>query len=163
MCVCVFIKLHLTAQVCPAILVILLCHSYWSSQEGINDTNHENVLSLLLQFLLLNKPWVPCAPPSASLLLFRLSGLAAIILDKPFLFYIFSLSSQVSPVSHRASITLLVCVCVFIELHINAPCVCVFIKLRITAQPGPVLLVILCYYSHCSYQGILNDTYYENL
>ena len=36
-CVCVFIKLHITAQSGPVILVIL-CHSRWSSQGGINDT-----------------------------------------------------------------------------------------------------------------------------
>ena len=36
MCVCVFIKLHITAQSGLVILVIL-CHSRWSSQGGIND------------------------------------------------------------------------------------------------------------------------------
>ena len=36
-CVCVFIKLHITAQSGLVILVIL-CHSRWSSQGGINDT-----------------------------------------------------------------------------------------------------------------------------
>ena len=35
-CVCVFIKLHITAQSGPVILVIL-CHSHWSSRGGIND------------------------------------------------------------------------------------------------------------------------------
>ena len=35
-CVCVFIKLHITAQSGPVILVIL-CHSHWSSQGRIND------------------------------------------------------------------------------------------------------------------------------
>ena len=40
MCVCVwcvFIKLHITAQSGPVILIII-CHSYLSSQGGINDT-----------------------------------------------------------------------------------------------------------------------------
>ena len=37
-CVCVFIKLHITAQSGLVILVIILCHSRWSSQGGINDT-----------------------------------------------------------------------------------------------------------------------------
>ena len=37
MYVCTFIKLHITAQSGPVIRVIL-CHSYWSSQGGINDT-----------------------------------------------------------------------------------------------------------------------------
>ena len=36
-CVCVFIKLHITAQSGLVILVIL-CHSRWSSQGGINYT-----------------------------------------------------------------------------------------------------------------------------
>ena len=43
-CVCVFIKLHMTAQSGLAILVIL-CHSRWSSQGGINDTCYENLWS----------------------------------------------------------------------------------------------------------------------
>ena len=43
-CVCVFIKLHITAQSGPVILVIL-CHSHWSSQGGINDTCYENLWS----------------------------------------------------------------------------------------------------------------------
>ena len=41
-CLCVFIKLHITAQSGPVILVIL-CHSHWSSQRGINDTCYENL------------------------------------------------------------------------------------------------------------------------
>ena len=41
-CVCVFIKLNITAQSGPVILVIL-CHSLWSSQEGTNDTCYENL------------------------------------------------------------------------------------------------------------------------
>ena len=43
-CVCVFIKLHMTAQSGLVILVIL-CHSRWSSQGGINDTCYENLWS----------------------------------------------------------------------------------------------------------------------
>ena len=45
-----------------------------------------DALSLLVQFSI--EPWVPCAPPPASLLFSRLSGLAA-LLDQPFLFYVF--------------------------------------------------------------------------
>ena len=41
-------------------------------------------------------------------------------------------------------------------------CACVFMELHITAQSGPVILVILCHL-HCSSQGGINDTYYENL
>ena len=41
-CVCVFIKLHITAQFGPAILSIL-CHSHLSSQGGNNDTYYENL------------------------------------------------------------------------------------------------------------------------
>ena len=40
----VFIKLHITAQSGPVILVIL-CHSRRSSQGGINDTCYENLSS----------------------------------------------------------------------------------------------------------------------
>ena len=40
-CVCVFIKLHITVRSTPLILVILR-HSNWSSQGGINDTYYEN-------------------------------------------------------------------------------------------------------------------------
>ena len=43
-CVCVFIKLHITAQSSLVILVIL-CHSHWSSQGGINNTCYENLWS----------------------------------------------------------------------------------------------------------------------
>ena len=35
-------------------------------------------------------------------------------------------------------------------------------KLHITAQPGPVMLVILCH-SFRSSQGGINDAYYKNL
>ena len=41
-CMYVFIKLHITTQSGPVILVIL-CHSHWSSQGGINDTYYENL------------------------------------------------------------------------------------------------------------------------
>ena len=78
------------------------------------------------------EPRVPCAPPYPSLLLSRLSELAATGPTLSFLH--FFLSTQVSPVSHLASATN-VCVRVYIELHI-------------TAQSGPVILVILCH-SHC--------------
>ena len=40
--------------------------------------------------------------------------------------------------------------------------VCVFIKLPITAQPDPVILVILCH-SHRASQGGISYTYNENL
>ena len=42
MWVCVFIKLHITAQFGSVILVIP-CHSHWSSQGVINDTCYENL------------------------------------------------------------------------------------------------------------------------
>ena len=42
MCVCVFIKLHMTAQSGLVILVIL-CHSRLSSQGGMNDTCYVSV------------------------------------------------------------------------------------------------------------------------
>ena len=40
----VFIKLHITTQSGPVILVIL-CHSHWFSRGGINDTYYENLWS----------------------------------------------------------------------------------------------------------------------
>ena len=41
-CVCVFIKLRITDQSGPVILVIL-CHSHSASQEGISDTYYGNL------------------------------------------------------------------------------------------------------------------------
>ena len=44
-CVCVFIKLHITAQSGPVILVIL-CHSQINDtcyERGIDDTYYENL------------------------------------------------------------------------------------------------------------------------
>ena len=41
-CMYVFIKLHITTQSGPVILVIL-CLSHWSSRGGINDTYYENL------------------------------------------------------------------------------------------------------------------------
>ena len=40
-CMCVSLKLHITVQSGPVTLVII-CHSHWSSQVGINDTYYEN-------------------------------------------------------------------------------------------------------------------------
>ena len=41
-CVCVFIKLHITTHSGPVILVIL-CHSHWPSQGNIKGTCYENL------------------------------------------------------------------------------------------------------------------------
>ena len=41
----VFIKLHITTQSGPVILVIL-CHSHSSSRGGINDTYYENYVCM---------------------------------------------------------------------------------------------------------------------
>ena len=49
-----------------------------------------------------------------------------------------------------------------LRCYVPLVCVCVFIKLHITAQSGPIILVILCH-SHRSFQGGVNDTYYEDL
>ena len=51
-CVCVFIKLYPTAPSGPAILVIL-CHSHWSSQAGINDDSY-NVCVCVFYFPVCN-------------------------------------------------------------------------------------------------------------
>ena len=53
MCVCVFIKLHITAQSGPVILVII-CHSHWSSQGGINDTCYVCVCVCVCVFIKLH-------------------------------------------------------------------------------------------------------------
>ena len=50
-CVCVFIKLHITAQSGLVILVIL-CHSRRSSQGGINDTCYACVCVCVCVYLL---------------------------------------------------------------------------------------------------------------
>ena len=43
-CVCVdiFIKLHITAQ-SDLVTLVIICHSQWSSQGGMNDTCYENL------------------------------------------------------------------------------------------------------------------------
>ena len=99
--------------------------------------------------------------PSASLLLSRLSGLAATEPTLSFLF--FFLSPPVSPPFPALRLQLF---CGFLRFFASLPpspmCVwvwvCVFIKLHIAAQFGPVLLliVILCH-SHWSSQGGIND------
>ena len=75
MYVCIFIKLHITAQSGPVILVIL-CHSHWSFQGGINDTCYENLWSNATKgthSLYLYKSYLS----PEHLVLPRLSGLAA--------------------------------------------------------------------------------------
>ena len=93
-CVCVFIKLHITAQSGLVILVIL-CHSRWSSQGGSNDTCYENLWSgategthslyLYKSYLspehLVLPPLLPCCSPGYP---------SWQLLNQPFLFYIFS-------------------------------------------------------------------------
>ena len=92
-CVCVFIKLHITAQSGPIILFIL-CHSHWSSQGGIHDTCYENLWSgategthslyLYNSYLspeyLVPPPLLPCC---------SLDYLGWQLLNQPFLFYMF--------------------------------------------------------------------------
>ena len=63
---------------------------------------------MILDMKILIKPWELCFPPPTSSLLFSsLSGLAATELTFSFV-YLFSLSTQVSLVSHMTSSTLLV-------------------------------------------------------
>ena len=50
-CACVLFRLHIIAQSGPVILVVL-CHSHWSSQGGINDTCYENLLSVYVCVLI---------------------------------------------------------------------------------------------------------------
>ena len=91
--VCIFIKLHITTQSGPVIRVIL-CHSHWSSQGGINDTCYENLWSnatkgthsfyLYKSYLspehLVLPPLLPCC---------SLGYPGWQLLNQPFLFYIF--------------------------------------------------------------------------
>ena len=90
-CVCVFINLYITTQSGPAILVIL-CHSHWSFQGGVNDTllpkplircDKGGTFSLLEQFL--RKPRVSCAFLPSSLLFCRYLGRQ--LLKQNFLIY----------------------------------------------------------------------------
>ena len=91
--VCAFIKLHITAQSGPVILVIL-CHSHWSSQGGINDTCYENLWSdatkgthslyLYKSYLSPEHPVLPPLLPCCSL---KYPGWQ--LLNQPFLFCIF--------------------------------------------------------------------------
>ena len=98
MCVylCVF-KLDITTQSGPVILVIL-CHSprgdqLWLYRKPLTKRDKGDTLSLLVQIL--RKPWIPCAPPPASLFFSRLSGLAA---TGPTLYFLrFSLFPPKSP------------------------------------------------------------------
>ena len=120
----------------PLALILPRGDQWYLLRKPLIRRDKGDTLSLLVQFLL--KLRVPCAPPPASLLISTIFELAATGPTLPFL-HLF----LVPPKSR-------VCVCV-----------CVF-KLHITAQPGPVVLVILCH-SHWSSQGGINDTYYENL
>ena len=171
----VFIKLHLTTQSGPVILVIL-CHSHRSSRGGINDyllrkplirRDKGDTLSLLVQFLL--KLRVPCAPPPASLLISTIFELAATGPTLPFLHLFLVLYMYVCMyvcMYVRTYVRMYVCtyVCMYVCMYVNVciyVCICmciyvcmyicmyvcmyVFIKLHITTQSGPVILVILCH------------------
>ena len=139
MCLCVFIKLQIAAQSGPVILVFL-CRSV---------------------------RLVPCAPPPASSLLSRLSGLTATEPTLSFLrFFLFPPKSPPFPtwclqllcvyvcmyvcvhvcmcVCVCVCVYLCVCMCVYMCVYVCV-CVYIFIKLYITAQSGPVILVILCH------------------
>ena len=163
MCMFVCIKLHITAQSGPVILVIL-CHLQRSSQGGINDTYYENLssdatkgtLSLYLYSSYLSPECLVL--PLPSLLPFYslysiIDYLGRQLLNQPFLVcivFIFPPKCLPFPTSRLQllwgfrrffpspppSPIPSSCVCV---------CVCVFIKLHITAQSGLVILVILCH------------------
>ena len=136
MCVYIFTKLHITAQSSPVILVII-CHSHRSSQGRINDTYYENLSSdatngthsvylyssyLIPEFLCAPSPPPPPPPllPCHSILFSRLSGLAATEPTLSCLLYVFFLSTQVPPVSHMASTSLQLLLCVFFFQCIDA-------------------------------------------
>ena len=105
MCVCVFIELHVTAQSGPAILVIL-CHSRWSSQGGITATYDENLSSDVTKGIhsLYSSHLSPgCLAPPPLLPLYFLHLPGQYLLNQHSLFSTFSCpSARVSPrVPHR--------------------------------------------------------------
>ena len=84
-CVCVYvlIKLHITAQSGPVILVIL-CHSHWSRQGGINDTCYENlwcVRACLFIFIFIFEPGycIDCVITSFALMLRSVNSLYVLL------------------------------------------------------------------------------------
>ena len=58
----------------PLALILLRGDQLYLLRKSLIRRDKRDTLSLLVQFLL--EPWVPCASPPASLLFFRLSGLA---------------------------------------------------------------------------------------
>ena len=149
-CVCVFIKLHITTQSGPVILVIL-CHSHWSSRGGINDTYYENL-------------WSDATKGTRSLYLYN-SYLSSEFLVCVCVFMCVCVFIKLH-ITTQSGPVILVILC---HSHWSSRggindtlCVCVFIKLHITAQSGLVIVVILCH-SRWSSQGGINDTCYESL
>ena len=137
MCVCVFIKLHITAQSGPVILVIL-CHSHWPSQGGINDTCYEKLWSnatkgthslyLYKSYLspehLVLPPLFPCCSPGYP---------SWQLLNQPFLSTFFSLSTHVSPVSRTASTAILRLLALFCPLPPSP----ILFSLPLSSSPFP--------------------------
>ena len=90
----VFIKLHITAQSDPVILVIL-CHSHWSSKRGINDTYYKDLSSDATKethFLALCSFYLSPGYLVLTTLLacYSLDYLSWQLLNQPFLVYVFS-------------------------------------------------------------------------
>ena len=139
-CMYVFIKLHITTQSGPVILVIL-CHSHWSSRGGINDTYYENL-------------WSDATKGTYVCIFIKLhitaqSGLVILVI------LCHSRWSSQGGINDTCYVCMYVCM--YVRTYV---CMYVFIKLHITTQSGPVILVILCH-SHWSSRGGINDTYYE--
>ena len=126
----VFIKLHITAQSGPVILVIL-CHSHLTSQGGsmmlllrksLIRRNEGDTLSLLVQFLL--KSWVPCAQLTTSFLFSRSSGLAVTESTVSCLrFFLFPLKSHPFPTWRLQ----LLCGCLFFFASFPSSLMCVYV------------------------------------
>ena len=94
-CMYIFIKLHIItnrairpchpSHSMPLALILPRGDQWYLLRKPLVRRDRGDTLSLLVQFLL--EPWVPCAPPPASLLLSRLSGLAATEPTLSFLHY----------------------------------------------------------------------------
>ena len=114
-------KLHITAQSGPAILVIL-CHS------------HVCVCACVYLLITQNRAIRPCRPSHSMPLALTLPrGDQRYLLRKSFI-----RRDKGDTLSLIVQFLLKLCVCVCV-------CVCVFIKLHMPAQSSPVILVILCH------------------
>ena len=143
MCVCVFVKLHITAQSGPVILVIRLRRA--EIRRFRPRGGHQNSAFRGWDYMI---PYVvgKLAPNSS----YFTKGLVKHVPDRGYFRAIPSQNGDKYVISSPPPIVELV------ATRIDPPkggsmsvcmclCVCIFIKLHITAQSGPVILVIICH------------------